>query len=66
MDFGALLAIEAAQDAFDKRLTEGSTAAFTGVEGLGYPGVSDPRPRVSTRLRPIDGLNHSAAISFRT
>ena len=64
MDLGALQAIEAAQDAFDRRLTESFTAAFAEVEGLGYPGVSDPRPKVSTRLRAIDGLNHSAAISF--
>lgn len=63
-DLGALQAIEAAQDAFDKRLTESFTAAFTEVEGMGYPGVTDPRPRVSTRLKAIDGLSHSAAISF--
>jgi len=63
-DLGALQAIEAAQDAFDKRLTESFKAAFDEVEGLGYPGVTDPRPRVSTRLKAIDGLNHNAAISF--
>ena len=63
-DLGALQAIEAAQDAFDKRLTESFTAAFTEGEGMGYPGVTDPRPRVSTRLKAIDGLNHSAAVSF--
>lgn len=63
-DLGALRAIEAAQDEFDKRLTESFEAAFTEVEGMGYPGVTDPRPRVSTRLKAIDGLNHSAAISF--
>jgi predicted ATP-dependent endonuclease of OLD family len=63
-DLGALQAIEAAQVAFDKRLTESFKAAFTEVEGMGYPGVTDPRPRVSTRLKAIDGLNHKAAISF--
>jgi predicted ATP-dependent endonuclease of OLD family len=63
-DLGALQAIEAAQDAFDKRLTESFKAAFAEVEGMGYPGVTDPRPRVSTRLKAIDGLNHNAAISF--
>lgn len=63
-DLGALQAIEAAQDAFDKRLTESFKAAFAEVEGMGYPGVTDPRPRVSTRLKAIDGLNHSAAITF--
>ncbi|HEL3005576.1 TPA: AAA family ATPase [Stenotrophomonas maltophilia] len=63
-DLGALQAIEAAQDAFDKRLTESFKAAFTEVEGMGYPGVTDPRPRVSTRLKAIDGLNHNAAVTF--
>jgi predicted ATP-dependent endonuclease of OLD family len=63
-DLGALQAIEAAQDAFDKRLTESFAAAFSEVEGMGYPGVTDPRPRVSTRLKAIDGLNHAAAVSF--
>lgn len=63
-DLGALQAIEAAQDAFDQRLTESFEAAFLEVEGMGYPGVTDPRPRVSTRLKAIDGLNHASAVTF--
>lgn len=63
-DLGALQAIEAAQDAFDQRLTESFAEAFREVEGMGYPGVSDPRPKVSTRLKAIDGLNHAAAVTF--
>jgi len=63
-DLGALQAIEAAQDAFDQRLTESFAEAFREVEGMGYPGVSDPRPKVSTRLKAIDGLNHPAAVTF--
>jgi predicted ATP-dependent endonuclease of OLD family len=63
-DLGALQAIEAAQDAFDQRLTESFAEAFLEVEGMGYPGVSDPRPKVSTRLKAIDGLNHAAAVTF--
>lgn len=63
-DIGALQSIEAAQDAFDARLAESFRAAFSEVEGMGYPGVTDPRPRISTRLKAIDGLNHSAAVSF--
>jgi len=35
-DLGALQAIEAAQDAFDKRLSESFKAALSEVEGLGY------------------------------
>ena len=63
-DLGALQAIEAAQDAFDLRLTESFIGAFKEVEEMGYPGVTDPRPKVSTRLKAIDGLSHAAAISF--
>ena len=63
-DLGALQAIEAAQDAFDQRLTESFMAAFREVEEMGYPGVTDPRPQVSTRLKAIDGLNHAAAVTF--
>jgi len=63
-DLEALQAIEAAQHAFDERLTASFEAAFEEVQGLGYPGVTDPRPKVSTRLKAVDGLNHSAAISF--
>jgi len=63
-DLEALLAIEAAQKAFDTRLTESFAPAFSEVEGMNYPGVTDPRPKVSTKLKAIDGLNHAAAISF--
>lgn len=63
-DLEALQAIEAAQHAFDTRLTESFAVAFSEVEGMGYPGVTDPRPHVSTRLKVADGLNHSAAVSF--
>lgn len=63
-DLEALQAMEAAEDAFDDKLMQSFNECFTEVAGLGYPGVSDPRPRVSTRLRAIDGLNHSAAVNF--
>jgi predicted ATP-dependent endonuclease of OLD family len=63
-DLSALQAIEAAQDAFNERLTDSFQPAFSEVEGMGYPGVTDPRPRVSTRLTAIDGLDHTAAVTF--
>ncbi|RWD69071.1 AAA family ATPase [Mesorhizobium sp.] len=64
-DIGALQAVEEAQDAFDLKLTESFKEAFTEVETMGYPGITDPKPHVSTRLKPVDGLNHQAAISFQ-
>jgi predicted ATP-dependent endonuclease of OLD family len=63
-DFAALNAIDNAQKAFDKRLREGFSAPLTEVEGLGYPGVANPRLKISTRVRPIDGLNHDAAVQY--
>lgn len=64
-DLGALQAIEKAQQAFDERLAESFKAAFAEVRGIGYPGVTDPRPHVATKLRTVDGLNHQAAVSFQ-
>ncbi|WP_341910959.1 AAA family ATPase [Ferrovibrio terrae] len=63
-DIGALQAIEAAQDAFDERLKESFEKALREVEGLGYPGVTDPKLKVSTRLRAVDALDHDAAVSY--
>ena len=63
-DIEALRAIEHAQRAFDERLKAGFSAALQEVEGLGYPGVTDPRLKISTRLKPVDGLNHEAAVQY--
>lgn len=63
-DLAALKAIEDAQKAFDSRLEQGFAAALTEMQKLGYPGVTDPRLRISTRLRPVDGLNHEAAVQY--
>ena len=63
-DLLALAAIESAQRAFDDRLDDCFSAAITEVSGLGYPGVSDPRLKITTRLRPADGLNHEAAVQY--
>lgn len=63
-DLRALKAIEGAQKAFDDRLREGFAPALKEVEKLGYPGVTDPRLSISTRLKPVDGLNHEAAVQY--
>lgn len=63
-DLAALRAIEAAQDAFDTRLTTSFEPALQEVEGLGYPGSSDPKIKVATRLAATDGMNHEAAVLF--
>lgn len=63
-DLEALRAIEAAQSAFDTRLTSSFETAIREVEGLGYPGRNDPRIKVASRLATTDGMNHEAAVLF--
>lgn len=63
-DLDALRAIEEAETAFDKRLDEAFQAALEQVHDLGYPGVADPKVKVSTRIRPLDALAHDAAVLY--
>ncbi|MFJ5317542.1 AAA family ATPase [Pectobacterium versatile] len=63
-DLEALRAIEAAQSAFDTRLSSSFGPAIREVEGLGYPGRNDPRIKVASRLAATDGMNHEAAVLF--
>lgn len=63
-DLEALQAIENAQRAFDDRLSTSFAEALNELSTLNYPGVTDPKMKIATRLRPTDGLNHSAAVQY--
>lgn len=63
-DLLALKAIEEAQQAFNLRLSDGFKSPIQEMHKLGYPGVTDPKLHISTRLRPVEGLNHDAAVQF--
>lgn len=63
-DLLALKAIEEAQQAFNLRLNDGFKNPLEEMHKLGYPGVTDPKLSISTRLRPVEGLNHDAAVQF--
>ncbi len=63
-DLLALKAIEEAQQAFNLRLSDGFKSPLKEMHKLGYPGVTDPKLSISTRLRPVEGLNHDAAVQF--
>lgn len=63
-DLLALRAIEEAQRTFNLRLKDGFKTSIDEMETLGYPGVTDPKLNISTRLRPVEGLNHDAAVQF--
>ncbi|MFK3939334.1 AAA family ATPase [Alkalihalobacillus sp. NPDC078783] len=63
-DLGALQAIEAAQKSFDTKLEQGFKKSLDELETLGYPGFSNPKITISTKIKPVDGLNHSSAVQF--
>jgi predicted ATP-dependent endonuclease of OLD family len=63
-DLDALQAIDTAQKTFDDKLKSGFALALKEVEGLGYPGVTDPKLIISTKIQPTDGLDHSAAVQY--
>lgn len=63
-DLDALEAIESAQKLFDERLAFGFSAALKELASLNYPGITDPKLKIATRMRPTDGLNHSAAVQY--
>jgi predicted ATP-dependent endonuclease of OLD family len=63
-DLDALQAIEGAQRAFDERLAAGFKEALAELADLNYPGITDPRLKIATRLLPRDGMNHNAAVQY--
>ena len=63
-DIDALRAIDQAQKIFDERLRAGFIDALEQVENLGYPGVTDPKVKISTDIKPVDGLKHNAAVQY--
>ncbi len=63
-DLDALEAIQGAERQFDERLKVGFAAALEEVEKLGYPGFSDPKITIATKIRLTDGLDHNAAVQY--
>ena len=63
-DLPALKAIEEAQEEFDKKLDKSFKGALGEIQALGYPGFNDPDVKLSSRVNPIKGLEHDAAVIF--
>lgn len=63
-DIDALEAIDSAQTTFDEKLKTSFDPAITELEELGYPGFGNPKITLSSKVNPIDGLNHTAAVQF--
>lgn len=63
-DLDALEAMEAARNAFDEKLKSSFSSAIGELEGLNYPGFSDPQILLSSKINPLEGLNHDSAVQF--
>ena len=63
-DIGALQAIEAAKTVFDEKLKTSFAPAIGELEGLNYPGFSDPQISLTSKINPIDSLDHKTAVQF--
>lgn len=64
-DLDALQAIQEAEKLFDGKLKISFAPALKQVENLGYPGLSDPRLIIATKISLTDGLNHDAAVQYQ-
>lgn len=63
-DIRALQAVHAARVAFGKQLTESFAVAIRELEGIGYPGLTDPKLSLAADLRPLDALRHGSALNY--
>lgn len=63
-DIEALEAIEAAKEVFDRKLRTSFKPAINELEGLNYPGFSDPQILLTSKIRPVDSLDHETAVQF--
>ena len=63
-DIEALEAIEAAKTVFNEKLVTSFKPAIGELEGLNYPGFSDPKISITSKVDPRDSLDHEAAVQF--
>ena len=63
-DIEALEAIEAAKTVFNDKLVTSFKPAIGELEGLNYPGFSDPKISLTSKIDPRDSLDHEAAVQF--
>ncbi len=63
-DIEALEVIEAAKTVFNEKLTTSFKPAIGELEGLNYPGFSDPRISITSKIDPHDSLDHETAVQF--
>lgn len=63
-DMDALRAIEEARAVFDEKLKKSFKPAIGELEGLNYPGFSDPQISLTSKIHAVDTLDHNTAVQF--
>lgn len=64
-DIDALEAIEESQNKFDEKLKHSFKSAISELEALGYPGFTDPKITLSSKVNPIENIKHDSAVRFK-
>ncbi|MCF4115219.1 MULTISPECIES: ATP-dependent endonuclease [Dethiosulfovibrio] len=63
-DLEILEVTEQARGVFDKSLADKFAPAISELEGLGYPGVTDPKITITTKVSTSDTLKHDSAVQY--
>ena len=63
-DIEILEVIEQASDVFDENLAKKFSPAISELQGLGYPGVTDPQITITTKINTSETLKHDSAVQY--
>ncbi|MGM0214557.1 AAA family ATPase [Enterococcus sp. AZ109] len=63
-DIDILRVTEEARKVFDDNLEKKFSPAIAELEELGYPGLSDPKITITTRVNTSETLNHDSAVQY--
>ena len=63
-DLEILEVTEQARGVFDKNLAAKFAPAISELEGLGYPGVADPKITITTKVSTSEILKHDSAVHY--
>lgn len=63
-DLEILEVSEQARGVFDKNLADKFAPAIQELEGLGYPGVTDPKITIATKVSTSEILKHDSAVQY--
>lgn len=63
-DINILTTVEQAREMFDQNLKEKFTSAISELEKLGYPGISNPKITLKTKIISSEALDHDSAVQY--